>query len=84
MESVENLDCIDSVWEQYKSEKYGQMEKSALKSFVKNMIREMGDKNEFTDEDFESCCKQLGYSPHKVLFSKEDFVRFIKNVVTYQ
>ena len=76
--------CLDEIWNDYTTDK-GLMTKQHMRSFVKNLIAEMGDQNdEFTDWDFEDCYRKMGFTDQKDLHSRDDITRFIKKVVDYK
>ena len=71
--------CIDYVWEDYDTDKSGVLDKNETKRFIMDTIKEMGDGETFSDEDFNACFRQVDTDGSGEI-DKQEMINFIKIV----
>lgn len=81
MQDIDQLvqNCLAEIWRQYDIDDSGYLDKWETKMFVKNTLQEMGQKDNFTDADFEACFKEFDLDGSGTV-SKDEMENFLRNV----
>ena len=68
--------CVKQIWSEYDDDNSGVLDKEETKRFIMSTIKDMGDGESFTNEDFEKCFKKVD-SDGSGTVDPEEMLQFI-------
>ena len=74
--------CVEDIWGKWAGSET-LVKKKTVRAFVKQLLIEVGDNEEFTDQDFEECYQEMLHDS-RTLWSRDDMRFFIKRIINYR
>ena len=74
--------CVQQIWTEYDDDASGFLDKDECKNFIMDTVKEMGDGEQFTDEDFEACFAQVDTDGSGTIDQDEmlSFIKIVANI----
>ena len=74
--------CVNDIWGEYDKDGSNQLDKSETKRFVTDILKEMGDGGQFSEQEFEDCFKEFDTSGDGHI-DREEMAIFIKKIAGF-